>query len=146
MEKWGDYSTIEDIIVKYSGSPEKPDIDGPKEGKPGIEYNYTFVSTDPEGEDLFYYIDWGDGTFEDWIGPYQSGETVTMSHEWKGFGEKTLDIRVKVKDVHDVISNWSAPLQISLPKHITNPWIKLLYMIIERFPLLQNFSFFYFLL
>ena len=65
-----------------NSAPEPPIINGPTSGKPGIEYNYTFVSFDPEGDDIWLYIDWGDGNVEEWIGPYESSEEVTLTHEW----------------------------------------------------------------
>ena len=40
-------------ITKYPGGNEQnpPDIDGQTIGKPGVEYDYTFVANDPEGDD-----------------------------------------------------------------------------------------------
>jgi hypothetical protein len=101
--EWGDYSTLEDIIVNFAGAPDTPDIEGPTEGKPGIEYNYTFVSTDPEEDDVFYYIDWGDGQFVEWIGPFLSGEQITQCHSWATKG--TYTIKAKAKDTNEIESD-----------------------------------------
>lgn len=110
---WGDFSTIEDIIVDYTGTPDTPDIDGPSEGKPGIEYDFTFVTTDPEEDDVLYYVEWGDGQIEEWIGPYSSGEEVTMNHSW---GEKgNFIIRAKAKDINGLESDW-ATMEIKIPR------------------------------
>ena len=128
--EWGDFSTIEDIFVEYAGSPEKPDIDGPKEGKSGIEYNYTFVSIDPESDDVFYYIDWSDGTIEEWIGPYQSGEEVTKSHTWSEKG--TFIIQAKSKDTSDHESDWSE-FEIVIPRNRQGNY-NLINVLLERFP------------
>ena len=126
--EWGDYSTLEDIIVNFAGSPEAPDIEGPTEGKPGIEYNYTFVSTDPEGDDIFYYIDWGDGQFVEWIGPYLSGEEITQCHSWDTKG--TYIIKAKAKDTNDIESDWG-DLEVKIPR--TRLFSKLLiYKLIEK--------------
>ena len=62
--------------------PTAPDIDGPTSGSVGTEYDYTFVSTDPEEDDIYYYVDWGDNTNTGWIGLYGSGEEITQSHTW----------------------------------------------------------------
>jgi hypothetical protein len=43
---------------------EKPDIDGSTSGKPGVEYDYTIVTTDPDSDDVYYCIDWDDKTGE----------------------------------------------------------------------------------
>jgi hypothetical protein len=32
---------------------------GPTSGRVGVEYTYTFVATDPEGDNVSYCIDWG---------------------------------------------------------------------------------------
>ncbi len=60
-------------------------------------------------------FDWGDDTDSGWIGPYDSGEIVNSSHIWTRRGK--YDIRVKAKDILDHQSDWSDPLQISLPKN-----------------------------
>jgi len=129
-----------------SNPPSTPDApEGPQTVRYGSEYEYNITIFDPDGDDMYVLFDWGDGSIPGWMGPYHSGETVRMSHEWTGFGEKALDIRVKVKDLHDVGSDWSDPLQVSLPKPFASPWMQLLYLIVEHFPLLQNLPFFYFL-
>jgi len=70
-----------------------------------------FVSTlDPDGDDVFYLVDWDDGTSSEWLGPYQSGEVVEISHEWSEPG--TYEIKVKAKDMHSGESDWSDPFTI----------------------------------
>ncbi len=91
--------------------PNAPNISGPTSGTVGEEYNYTFVTTDPDGENIFYWIDWGDNYNTGWIGPYNSDEEVNVSHIWSGNG--TYEIRAKAKDVFDV-SEWSDPLLIAM--------------------------------
>ena len=83
----------------FSGNqpPETPDITGPTTGKPGVELSYKIVSTDPEKNDIVYCFDWGDGTGQICIGPYPSGEEVTISHTWIENG--TYTITVKAADI-----------------------------------------------
>ena len=111
-------------------APDTPTIDGSTNGNTGIEYNYTFTVTDPDGDNLFYYISWGDGTYEEWIGPYKSGEVVTIGHTWAEKG--TYEIKAKVKDTSDVESDWGT-LEVIMPKTkmIDNSFIQLL---LEKFP------------
>ncbi|UCF49714.1 MAG: hypothetical protein JSU91_08195, partial [Thermoplasmatales archaeon] len=45
--------------------PSAPVIDGPHRGPPGVELFWTFHSDDPNGDDVKYIIDWGDGTSEE---------------------------------------------------------------------------------
>jgi hypothetical protein len=84
-------------VISGNQPPETPDISGPTIGKPGIELDYTIVSTDPEQNDIVYCFDWGDDTGEICIGPYPSGEKVTISHTWIQNG--TYTITVKASDI-----------------------------------------------
>jgi len=135
---WGDFSTIEDIIVEYTGAPDKPDINGPSKGKPGIEYDFTFVSTDPEGDDILYYVKWGDGHFEEWIGPYESGEEVTRNHSWTEQGNYVIE--VKAKDINGLESDWgTTEMKIPRLRVISFPiFQKILERYLKIFPLIYK--------
>ncbi len=85
--------------------PEPPSIDGPTIGAENIEYSFTFITDDPDDEDVYYYIDWGDGDIEDWIGPFESGEEATASHIWNSTGN--YEVRVKARDINELESDWS---------------------------------------
>jgi hypothetical protein len=111
--EWGDFSTIEDIDVIFAGAPDVPEIDGPTEGKPDIEYDFTISTTDPENDDVYYYINWGDGLFEEWIGPYASGEEVIISHMWSE--QDTYVIQAKAKDTAEHNSDWGTH-EIKIPR------------------------------
>jgi hypothetical protein len=99
-----DWSWFEVTIVG-NNPPSAPNIDGPTSGNPGIEYNYSFLSTDPDGDDVFYFVDWGDGTVEYWNGPHSSGEIIEIGHEWPYTG--VFNIKAKAKDTYDAESDWS---------------------------------------
>ena len=43
--------------------PNKPVITGPPHGKYLLEYTYNVTNTDPDGDDLYYLFDWGDGRY-----------------------------------------------------------------------------------
>jgi len=106
--------------------PNKPTINGPNTGKYGEIYSYLITATDPDGDELSYYIEWGDGEYSDWIGPYASGMEITESHSWSSDG--TYTIKVKAKDTDGSESNW-ATLQVTMPKSKT---FSLLSWLIER--------------
>lgn len=95
-------------IIKYPNGNEQdpPTIDGPIEGEPLEEYQFTFVTEDPEGDDVQIHIDWDDGTFEDWDEWYQSGEVVTVSHTWDE--DDRYEIKAESKDIWGD-SVWSDP-------------------------------------
>jgi hypothetical protein len=94
-------------------SPSTPSINGPINGKPGKNYNYTISSTDPNDDDVYYYISWGDGTIVEWLGPCNSDEKVTISHKWSEKG--AYEIRIVAKDTNGLLSGMGM-LETSMPK------------------------------
>ena len=91
-----------------------------------VTYRYRFH--------IWYQFDWGDGTDSGWIGPYQSGEIVNISHSWNIRGN--YEIKTKVKDIHELESDWSDPLVVSMP-HSINQFQNLIYRLINRLPRLE---------
>jgi len=127
-----------DEIKIYKGNqpPEPPTISGEIKVKPGTSNTYTFTSTDPEDDQVSYYIKWGDGDTTDWT-PFQaSGTTYSGSHTWtKG----TYTIQAQAKDTNGQPSGW-ATLEISVPrtKSINILFLELLEKLLNRFPLLER--------
>ena len=127
-------SALKSDFPSDNNAPEIPIIDGSTEGNIRTTYTYSAVSNDADGDDLYYYFDWGDGTgnISEVSG---SGELVSVSHRWGEQGNFT--IRVKTIDEHGAESDWSY-LEISMPKIKTfddfNPWILRL---IQRFPIFK---------
>lgn len=100
------------VVRPVLAGPLPPEIDGPTDLDIGVEYDFTFRSEDPGDEDLYYYIDWGDGTYEEWIGPYTSNETITVSHAW--FEGGFLSIKAKAKNAIGSEGGWSVPHDITI--------------------------------
>jgi hypothetical protein len=73
----------------------------------------TLSATDPEGEDVFYMVDWGDGSITQWLGPYDSGMEETFTHTWSTPGD--YSIRARAKDFWGARSDWSNPLLVHIP-------------------------------
>ncbi len=114
-------------------APSIPTIEGPTSGRRGREYEYTFSSTDPEGDDVYYWILWFEGCpGVSWDGPYESGETIIKSFSWEEEG--TFTIQVKAKDEFDAESDW-ATLEISMPK---SKYLDLFEMLFEYHPILNQ--------
>jgi len=94
--------------------PETPEIDGPTSGNMGTEYDYTISTTDPDGDDVFYWIEWcNEGCTSGWQGPYTSGEERVFSHTWDEQGDFT--IKVKAKDTYDAESDYGT-LDVTMPR------------------------------
>jgi hypothetical protein len=119
----------------HNQPPEAPLIDGPGTGKPGVTYRYNVSTVDSDGDNVSYFIDWGDNTSTGWVGPYASGTGVTVSHSWSKKG--AYDIRAKAKDVFGNESTWST-LKVQMPQELAflqTFFAQLLGRLIGRFPL-----------
>ena len=115
--------------------PNKPTITGPPSGKINEEHNYSFVSTDADGDEISYYIDWGDDSHPGWTRYKPSGEEIYSSHIWTETG--SYEVKVKAKDEYDYESDW-ATLKVTMPKNkIINPFERFLENHPRMFPLLR---------
>jgi hypothetical protein len=119
---------VEGIITE---APDTPSIDGETNGQVGLSYPYTICSNDPDDDNVYYYIEWGDSTTSGWIGPYSSGEEQTISHTW--IKKNTYLVQVKVKDIWGAESDW-ATLSVTIPFSYDIPFQQIWMRILERFP------------
>jgi hypothetical protein len=117
--------------------PNIPSIDGQRRGNTSTEYEYTFSTIDPDGDDVYYYIDWGDNTNTDWLGPFKSGEEVKSSHAWNEDG--VYIVKIKSKDLDEAESDWGT-IEINMPRVKNNNRIpELIIWLFEKFNFLQPF-------
>ncbi len=94
--------------------PDAPSITGPSSGKKGQEYIYTFAAADPDGDKVYYQVEWGGGCPGiEWRGPYPSGEPMTFSNTWQTVG--IYVIRARAMDTTGEKSPWET-LSVSMPK------------------------------
>jgi len=91
-------------------TPEK--ISSLKFGRAGTEKSIMVKSSDVEEDVIYYLFDWGDGTYSGWVGPFESDETVKVSHVWNEKG--TYNIRVKARDGSGAKSEWSESVEIKM--------------------------------
>jgi subtilisin family serine protease len=120
-------------LNSVNSPPEKPNKPvGPSSGMPGEEYIFSSSTTDAEGEQIFFWFDWDDGTDTGWIGPCNSGETCEAHHSWQE--KDNYHIRVKAKDINDYESKWSDPVPMSIPKNRNSIHIQFLLCFLEKHP------------
>jgi len=125
----------EEIIS--NGPPAVPAISGNTIAEFGTDQQYEIRARDPEGNTVYYMIDWGDGTTSDWLGPYASNTEIIQHHIWDVKG--TYNIQVKAKDIYNQESEWGS-LEVSMPKQkmINYPFVEWL---LAQFPLLEQLFF-----
>jgi len=109
-----DFETINVTYGSEEGAPNPPIIEGPTNGKNNTLYSYNISTIDPQGDNVFFMIDWGDDIIEGWIGPVSSGNVIEMTHSWNK--RDNYVISVKAKDINDDESLWST-FEISMPKN-----------------------------
>jgi hypothetical protein len=122
----GDRLTICDKTENQSPTP--PDISGKTRVNPGIMYDYSFVSYDDDNDQIFYFVEWGDGSNSGWSKGTQSGKAITIAKSWSAEG--TYTIRAKAKDIKGYESEWSS-IKVRVPK-LKSFYDSFLYIIIER--------------
>jgi hypothetical protein len=139
---WGAGSVwSEPLVVTITDNvpPSVPVITGPVNGTPGHEYLYNLVSDDPEGQNIFYFVDWGDNTTTGWLGPYVPGSTIHVTHSWAVKG--TYPVKVKAKDTMGGESDWGT-INVIMPteyKFSFNAFLEhLLGMFPHMFPILRH--------
>jgi hypothetical protein len=127
-----DWSTALTVTINENSPPEKPDTpDGPTSGSDDTTYTYTSKTTDADGNQIYYMFDWGDGTDSGWLGPYDSDVQVSDDHAWNNRGD--YSIKVRAKDEHGALSEWSDPLSVSMPKYKFK-----LRLVLEDHPILER--------
>jgi hypothetical protein len=94
--------------------PERPS--GPTSGGIHVEYTYSSSVIDVNGDLVWFWFDWGDGSNSGWVGPYVSGTAGSANYTWTEKGP--YNITVKAKDTSNAESVWSDPLAISMPVEV----------------------------
>ena len=111
-----------------------PIINGPTCGKVGAEYDYEFVQTNYENDDISYFIDWGDNTTTGWTDFYPAGMEIIRNHTW--YEKGVYIIRAKAKDIYGRECNWGE-FEVTINKNKA-VYDSLFLRFLERFPLLRE--------
>ncbi len=124
-------------IQESNNPPSPPNITGPTSGKVGMKYDFNFVSIDPEGNDIWYYVQWDDNSNRKWDGPYSSGTEITRTYRWMKRGAHT--IKAKAMDWYaDEGKTSEFEIKITIPR-TRESYCKSLFMrFIDMFPIIQR--------
>jgi hypothetical protein len=126
-----DIDALQHIIPLINNAPSIPEINGPKTGKPGIEYELTFNATDLDGDDVRFFIDWGDKSSM-WTSYNPSSTDVKIKHTWSKEG--TYNITAIAQDIHGA-EGLEGKLEVIIPKNKNfNPNFNLLNRMFKRYP------------
>ncbi|UCH72338.1 MAG: PKD domain-containing protein [Thermoplasmatales archaeon] len=80
------------ILPEPNLPPNKPTLEGPKQGRTNTSHNYTVITTDPDNDTVKFAFDWGDGTeitFTDFV---LHNTSHIESHSWNSSGIYTIKV------------------------------------------------------
>jgi hypothetical protein len=126
--------------VTVDNAPNTPTLTGSSQGKPGQQYSYTSSTTDIDGDPIYYWFDWDDGTNTGWLGPIPPGAPMVANHSWSKKG--TYEVKVKAKDIFHMETSW-ATLDVTIPKTLLFDG-SIIHTFLEKHPLLSFFLSFVF--
>jgi hypothetical protein len=117
--------------------PSASTITGPSQGDPNIPQEFKFKSSDPEGDDVRYHIDWDDETPIETTDYSPAYTQVDVIHTYTQSGKYTITANAEDEDDN---TGPCSTLLFTCPrdKAVTNNM--LLYRLFGRFPLLNCFS------
>ena len=105
----------EGLVVTISSAPTPPLMPsvpvGPTTGYSLSTYSYSTSASDPDGDDVKYVFDWGDGTTSE-TGFVSSGTAASASHAWPSF--RSYYIRAKAIDRRGASSGWSGTKRVRI--------------------------------
>lgn len=101
-------NTTYNFVLTSNYTSDAPTIDGPTDGNVGVEYEYTFNSTNNDGDSIRYLVNWDDGSpieivYPTWPNPGEPGEGKA-NHSWDTKG--TYIISARTEDENGHMSDW----------------------------------------
>ena len=106
------------LDIDYPSGPNNPPAipsipSGPSSGYSGTSYSYETSSTDPDGDNVKYTFDWGDGAASK-TALVSSGTSSFASHSWSAAGD--CEIKAMATDSRGLSSEWSPSATVSISK------------------------------
>ena len=97
---------------EFNQPPNTPSIRGSDPIIPGVvfvrpntEYEFTIVTSDSDGDDVYYWVDWGDNSNSGWLGPNPTSVEIITNHTWSQPISLKF-VKVKAKDIYGAESGW----------------------------------------
>ena len=91
------------VIGIANTPPSRPVLNGPTSGQVGQQLTFTVGSDDLDGDQVSYFMDWGNSALIS--GYYPEGVLQSINHSWATAG--TYHVRAYTIDVHGAASDWS---------------------------------------
>jgi hypothetical protein len=99
-------------LVSVDNPPVAPTPpSGPTSGVSGTSYSYSTSATDPDGDQVKYTFDWGDGT-KNVTSLVSSGTSVSAFHKWSKAG--IFLVKANAADSRGASSQWSTSLPVTI--------------------------------
>ena len=93
-------------IISYANCPPStPQIRGATSGKVEQDLKFYVVSTDPDDNQMYYYLDMGDGNILKSDTTVNSGEEYEFTYAFGATG--TYYLKAKAEDIHGAESEWT---------------------------------------
>jgi hypothetical protein len=116
------YSAPKSVVISAANRPPAAPAAplGPGTGVARAFYSYSGLATDPDGDNVKYTFDWGDGKTSQ-TGLVRSGQRTALSHSWASPGR--YSIKVRATDSKKASSVWSGArvVSISSGSHLQSP-------------------------
>lgn len=116
-DRFKDHEFLDRLLNDSNHPPLNPTITADPTAIPDELVTITCITTDSDGDQIRYLIDWDDGTKSEWTQLFDSDEPVQFTHQWESKGRYT--IKVKAKDEHGAESDWGIN-RIRLHKEIND--------------------------
>jgi len=122
---WDRYPLMMPLFFINNTAPSAPNFTGPYYGRPQVPLFYSLEVYDAEGDDIYCMFNWGDNDPGQWMGPYQSGDVINISHVWQDDGFYNITYVLKDEyhqtpssDPFEVLIESESPdVQITSPFH-----------------------------
>lgn len=111
---WSATASDVTVVVHYTNdqAPNTPTTpSGVSTGAPGTSYSFAATASDPEGDNIYYTFDWGDGQTSN-TGWLSSGQQGSASHSWAT--PAAYIVKVKATDVLGMASGWSGDWTVDI--------------------------------